>query len=195
MKGTSGSILQPQLPIFNGKNYDYWSIKMKTLFYSQDVWDLVESGFPEPANQQAYRALSQAEKDLLKENRKKDAKPLFIIQQAVEEAIFPKVAAATSSKQAWDNLQSTYQGTRQVKTSKLQNLRRDFENLQMKDTDSIDSFFTQAMGIVNQIRSYGETLEDQQVVEKNLEVYQISLIQELRSLKNLRISPYYQQMS
>ena len=55
-----------------------------------------------------------------------------------------------------------------VKISKLQNLRRDFENLQMKDLDSIDSFFTQAMRIVNQIRSYGETLGDQQVVEKIL---------------------------
>ena len=29
-----------------------WHIKMKTLFNSQDVWDLVESGFPEPTNQQ-----------------------------------------------------------------------------------------------------------------------------------------------
>ena len=146
MAGTNRSILQPQLPIFNGKNYDYWSIKMKTLFRSQDVWDLVESGFPEPANQQAYQALSQAEEDLLKENRQKDARALFIIQQVVEEAIFPKGVVATSSKQAWDNLQSTYQGTRKVKISKLKNLRRDFENLQIKDSDSIDSFFTQAMG-------------------------------------------------
>ena len=50
----------------------------------------------------------------------------------------------------------------------------------MKELDSINTFFTQAMGIVNQIRSYGETLGDQQVVEKiQVEVYQISLIQEL----------------
>ena len=104
-------------------------------------------------------------KDLLKENKKKDAKALFFIQQTMEEAIFPKIVATTNSKQAWDNLQSTYQGTRKVKTSKLQKFKRDFENLQMKDSDSIDSFFTQEMGIVNQIRSYGETLGDQQVVE------------------------------
>ena len=91
---------------------------MKTLFRSQDVWDLVESGFPKLANQQAYQALSQVEKDLLKENKKKDAKALFFIQQAVEEAIFPKVVAA-SSKKAWENLQSTYQGIEKVKTSKF----------------------------------------------------------------------------
>ena len=69
---------------------------LKTLFHSQDVLDLVESVFPELANQQAYQSLSQAEKDLLKENRNKDAKAFFFIQQALEEAIFPKEVVATS---------------------------------------------------------------------------------------------------
>jgi hypothetical protein len=126
MQGATGSILQPQIPIFNGKIYDYWSIRMKTLFCFQDVWDLVENGFPEQADKQAYHALSQAEKDLLKENKKKDSKALFFIQQAMQESIFPKVVAATRSKQAWESLQTAYQGTRKVKTTKLQILRRDF---------------------------------------------------------------------
>lgn len=51
MAGTSGRISQPKIPTFNDKNYDYWSIKMKTLFHSQDVLDLVECGFLELANQ------------------------------------------------------------------------------------------------------------------------------------------------
>ncbi|XP_059069026.1 uncharacterized protein LOC131859382 [Cryptomeria japonica] len=66
------------------------------------IWNFVENGFLEPANQQAYQALSQAEKDLLEENKKKDAKALFFIQQAMDESIFPKVATTTRSKQAWD---------------------------------------------------------------------------------------------
>jgi hypothetical protein len=168
MQGATGSILQPEIPIFNGKIYDYWSIRMKTLFCFQDVWDLVENGFPEQADKQAYHALSQAEKDLLKENKKKDSKALFFIQQAMEESIFPKVVAATRSKQAWESLQIAYQGRSKVKTTKLQILRRDFENLQMKVTDSIDSFFTHAMAIINLLRSYGETVGDQKVVEKIL---------------------------
>lgn len=86
----------------------------------------------------------------------------------MEEVIFPKVVATTNSKKAWNNLQSTYQSVGKVKTSKLQNIRRDFENLQMKDSDSVDSFFTQEMGIVIQIRYYGETLRDQKVLEKIL---------------------------
>jgi Domain of unknown function (DUF4219) len=29
-------------PVFDGESYDYWSIKMKTLLISQDLWEIVE---------------------------------------------------------------------------------------------------------------------------------------------------------
>eukprot|EP00253_Pinus_taeda_P014005 PITA_14005 len=55
-----------------------------------------------------------------------------------------------------------------VKTAKLQMLRRDFETLNMKESDTIDSFFTQVIGLINQIRSYGEIFEERRIVEKIL---------------------------
>ena len=55
-----------------------------------------------------------------------------------------------------------------VKTAKLQMLRRYFETLWMKESDTIDSFFTNVIGFVNQIRSHGETLEEIRIVEKIL---------------------------
>jgi uncharacterized protein (UPF0371 family) len=55
-----------------------------------------------------------------------------------------------------------------VKTSKLQILRRYFETLSMKDTDSVDSFYTHVIGLINQIKSHGETIEDKKIVEKVL---------------------------
>jgi hypothetical protein len=45
-----------------------------------------------------------------------------------------------------------------VKTSKLQILRRDFETLSMKDIDSVDSFYTHVVGLINQIKSHGKTI-------------------------------------
>ena len=33
--------------IFDGENYDYWSIKMKTLLISQDLWEIVVEGCEE----------------------------------------------------------------------------------------------------------------------------------------------------
>ena len=47
-------------------------------------------------------------------------------------------------------------------------LRRDFENLCIKESDNIDSFFTNVIGLVTQIRSHGEKLEERRIVEKVL---------------------------
>ena len=38
----------------------------------------------------------------------------------------------------------------------------------MKEYDNIDSFFTHVIGLVTQIRSHGETLEERRIVEKVL---------------------------
>jgi hypothetical protein len=55
-----------------------------------------------------------------------------------------------------------------VKTSKLQILRRDFETLSMKDSDSVDSFYTHVIDLINKIKSHGETIEDRIFFEKVL---------------------------
>jgi hypothetical protein len=86
--------LQSSLPLFQGVGYDIWSTKIKTLFISQDLWDLVEKG---------YSAMGIST-NTLKELWKKDAKALFSIQQAVVESIFPRIAATTKSKDAWNAL-------------------------------------------------------------------------------------------
>jgi len=73
MAGTSTSnSMGMQLPLFDGKNYDYWAITMKALFASQDLWEIVEDGFEQPADENEFNALTQGEKDLLKSHKKKD---------------------------------------------------------------------------------------------------------------------------
>ena len=55
-----------------------------------------------------------------------------------------------------------------VKTTKVQMSRRDFETLCMNECENVDSFFTHVIGLVTQIRSHGETLEERRIVEKLL---------------------------
>ena len=120
MASTSGSNMSNlQTPIFTGKNCEYWSLIMKALFIGQDVWDIVQNGYAETLHQTANNNLSQAEKDVLREQRKKDGKALLYIHQAMHESILPRVAAEKTAKQAWDTLGTTYQGLHKVKTSKL----------------------------------------------------------------------------
>ena len=87
-----------QTPIFRGKNYDYWSLTIKALFIGQDVWEIVKHGYAESADMIAYNNLTQAQKDVLREQRKKDGKALFYIHQAMHESILPRVAAKINAK-------------------------------------------------------------------------------------------------
>eukprot|EP00253_Pinus_taeda_P022594 PITA_22594 len=168
MADAGTGLTNSQLPQFNGKNHNDWSIKMKALFASQGIWELVDTGYVEPADATALAALTTTERDQLKSDKKKNAKALFLLFQSVHESIFPRIPAATKSKEAWDTLKTAYQGMEKVKTAKLQMLRRDFETLSMKESDTIDSFFTQVIGLITQIRSHGEILEERRIVEKIL---------------------------
>eukprot|EP00253_Pinus_taeda_P029676 PITA_29676 len=182
-----------QLPQFNGKNYDYWAITMRALFASQDLWELVEDGFEERADENEFNRLTQGEKDLLKSNRKKDSKALVFLYQAVDQSVFPKITAAKTSKEAWQTLKTTYQGMEKVKTTKLQLLGRDFENLNMKESDNIDSFFTHVIGLITQMRTHGETIEERRIVEKILSVLPskfdaiVTTIEETKDLSNFSV--------
>ena len=35
-------------PQFNGENYDFWSVKMRTIFRAYDLWDVVGCGDTSP---------------------------------------------------------------------------------------------------------------------------------------------------
>ena len=131
------------------RSYDTWFIKMRTILHAQDLWEFVTLGYTELADQVAELALSNVECVMLKKNRKKDNKSLGLIQQSLSESIFLKISSVESSKKSWDTLETCYQGVTKVKNVKLQNLRREFENLKMKDSETIDNFMTQVMSVVN----------------------------------------------
>ncbi|XP_019238530.1 PREDICTED: uncharacterized protein LOC109218606 [Nicotiana attenuata] len=103
---------------------------------SQDVWEIVDRGYAKPDNE---KALPQNEKDVLAKTRKKDQQALTLIHQCLDDAMFEKVADATTSKEAWEVLQNSPQGVGKVRKS-----------------------------VVNQLRRYGEDIKDVRVVEKIL---------------------------
>ncbi|KAA3467262.1 Retrovirus-related Pol polyprotein from transposon TNT 1-94 [Gossypium australe] len=96
------SVSQLEIPVFNGENYEFWSIKMKTLFKSQELWGLVENGYPDDD----WEAKSR-------ENQKRDNKVLFFIQQSLTPKFDHVVAAIEESKDlttySFDELQGSLQ--------------------------------------------------------------------------------------
>nr|GLL31848.1 uncharacterized protein LOC109160086 isoform X2 [Ipomoea trifida] len=91
------------IPVFNGSGYEIWSSMMKTLFVSQDLWDMVDGGYIE----------EELTVEVLREVRKRDATALLFIQQAIDKSVFSCIAGASKSKEAWDALQKKYQGDAQ----------------------------------------------------------------------------------
>ncbi|CAH9093303.1 unnamed protein product [Cuscuta europaea] len=99
--GNNGNSIS-QLPMFKGSYYHFWSLKMKTLFKSQELWRIVDEGFEDSQPEEPDQAL--------RDKRKTDAEPLYFIQQALDDEVFPRIAAASTSKEAWSILQKEYKG-------------------------------------------------------------------------------------
>ncbi|KAH0637940.1 hypothetical protein KY285_035752 [Solanum tuberosum] len=165
---------QPLIPVFKGEKYEFWSIKMKTLCRSQELWDLIEDGFTDVAEPDAE------EEKRLKQIRKKDAKALFFIQQAVHGTIFSRIAATTSSRDAWLIMKIEFQGSSMVNTVKLQSLRRDFETLFMKNNESVQDFLSRVSGIVSQMKSYGGEI----AIEESKDISKFSFDELMGSLQS-----------
>lgn len=110
---------------------------MKVLLGLYDNWDIVESGYSEPADAAAEVALPNAEKTVLKESRKKDKKALYTIFQGFDESTFEKISEAKTAKDAWEILQKSFQGVKKVRNVRLQVLRGEFKNIKMKSSENI----------------------------------------------------------
>ena len=85
--------------IFTGESYDNHSTQMKTLFVSQDLWNLIEKGYEQPED---LSTLTAAKPKEYKQDKQRDARALLFIQQGVSKTIFPRISGATKSKEAWE---------------------------------------------------------------------------------------------
>ena len=179
------------IPIFDGENYDYWCVQMRTLFISQNLWDIVQNGYEEPASPDEEAIWTEARKKTYKEKVLRHAQALLNIQRGISKTIFPRIVGMTKSKDAWDILRTEFKGYDKVISIKLQTLWRDFDNLSMRENESIREFFSRVAIIVNQIRSYGDEITDQKVVEKVLKSlplkfeHVVAVIEESKDLTKL----------
>ena len=141
---------------------------MQTLFISQDLWDVIENDYPVPESQEELATWTTTKQKEYKQNKQHDAKALLFIQQGVSREIFPRIMQAKNAKEAWETLKNEFKGTNKVISIKLQSLWKDFDTLIMREDESIQSFFSRVSNIFNQIRSYGDTIEDKKIILKIL---------------------------
>ena len=107
-----------------------------------------------------YATLTNPQKTQLKESRRKDAKALSLIEVAMIETIFPKIATIDYEKKAWDIHEENFKGTDKVRVVKLQMIRREFENLQMRDNEPIAELSSRISTLIKQLKSNGEEYDE-----------------------------------
>jgi hypothetical protein len=82
--------------------------------------------------------------------------------------MFKLIKKCLSAKEAWEILMTCYEGTSKVKMSKLQLLTTKFENLRMKEEESIQDFHMNLLDIANSFEALGERMSDEKLSRKIL---------------------------
>ena len=150
--------------LFDDTNYAYQKVRMRAFLQSLDekVWQAVEIGWTKP--KEASADWDDAKIKVANFN----SKALNAIFSAVTNEEFKKLSSTATVKEAWTILQTTYEGTKAVKDSKLQRLTTSFQEIKIEEDESFDEFYAKLKDIVNSVFNLGETILEPKVVRKVL---------------------------
>ena len=81
---------------------------------------------------------------------------------------FKRISSTEVAKEAWIILETTYEGTKAVKTVKIQRLTSSFEEIRMEENETFDEFYAKLMDIVNSTFNLGESIAKSKIVRKIL---------------------------
>ncbi|GMI95580.1 hypothetical protein HRI_003227300 [Hibiscus trionum] len=108
-------------PFFNEDNYPYWKNRMRLFIKSTDymVWDVVEEGPYIPMKRDGEaRLVLKVKAEMTDDERRRmqvNDKALHVIFCALGPDIYSEVSSIENAKEVWDTLETTYEGTSDVK--------------------------------------------------------------------------------
>lgn len=112
--------------------------------------------------------MTEAQQKRLEESKLKDVKAKNYLFQAIDRATLETILKKDTTKDIRESLKKKCQGNARVKRSTLNALRKDFESLEMKLSESITEYVARVMTVANKMRLNGEKMEDVVIVEKIL---------------------------
>ena len=153
----------------------------------ESVWDSIENWYVLPTItkfewDKATPALANA-----------NSKAMNAIFCVVSPDEFHKISHMETAKEAWTILETTYEGTKKVKDTKLQMLTTRFKELKMGDDESFDSFYGKLNEVVIAKLNLREKIEDAKVVRKILRSLpksfrvKVTAIEESKNLDEIKI--------
>ena len=151
------------------------------------VWDAIEVGWTRPkAAKSTYDNVALAVANA-------NSKTLNAIFCGVSPDKFHRISHITIAKEAWEILETTYEGTKKVKDTKLQMLTTRFKELKMSEDESFDSFYSKLNEVVVSKFNLGEKTEDSKIARKILRSLlesfraKVTVIEESKDLDDIKV--------
>ena len=137
--------------LFDGTNYAYWKVRMRAFLQSLDekVQQAVEIGWTKP--KEVLADWDEVKNKVANFN----SRALNALFSAVTNEEFKKISSTKTAKEALTILQTTYEGTKVIKDSKLQRLTTSFEEIKMEKDESFDEFYAKLKDSELNLQSWG----------------------------------------
>ena len=107
---------------------------------------------------------------------------------------YNRICACESAKEIWDKLVVTYEGTSQVRETKINMFVHQYELFKMQPDETIKEMFTRFTDITNNLKSLGKTYTNEEMVRKILRCLpkskwgpKVTAIEEAQNLKTLAL--------
>ncbi|GAA0138380.1 hypothetical protein LIER_34927 [Lithospermum erythrorhizon] len=190
------SISRP--PLLDGTNYPYWKAKMTAFLRSVNTktWKSVLTGWTAPTvtDNGVTTVKKQSDWNIVEEELSLgNSKALNAIFCAVDPNIFKMISSCIVAKEAWEVLQTAYEGTQKVRMSRLEQLTTRWETLKMEEDETISSYNSKINYIANESFALGQTMSNEKLVRKILRplpkrfAHKVTAIEEAQDLTTMKV--------
>jgi hypothetical protein len=151
-------------PMLTKTNYGAWSAMMRVMLKARRLWDAVN--------------VHDADED-------DDQMALEAICKSVPPEMLETIANKSSARAAWEDLKTANLGVERVRLAKASTLHKTFDSLSFKDGESVDDFAVRINGVVQQLRTLGDDIEEPVVVRRFLQALPKSFHQIAMAIQTL----------
>ncbi|KAH9697387.1 hypothetical protein KPL71_023585 [Citrus sinensis] len=159
-------------PYFDGNDYPYWKTRMRIYLQALDyeIWEIVNDGpFMPLTKNEVGEDIPKPSRDWNEFEKRKaslNSKAMNALFWALDKKEFHRVSSCESANEIWHKLEIVYEGTNQVKESKISRYTRQYELFQMEQNENVYSMYTRFTDIVNTLGALGKTFSNSEKVKK-----------------------------
>jgi hypothetical protein len=160
---------------------------MSFFLKSIDVWQIVETEWYSPSTTIAEWTVVQISSQISND------KALYTLCQALSPSKFARISNCESSQEAWQNLETTDEGKKIVKSAKLQMLISKSEQIKMLEDETFNELYTRIKGLRNSMVSLGKNFSYVKLIIKILRFspehfrIKVTTIEESKDLDEMKI--------